>query len=204
MTIYKIAFLCVAAGALATGISSCSDSKTYAELLSDENMYVNNFLADHRVINSIPEDTVFVSAQDYIDQGYSSEEALLLAPYYRLDEDGMLYMQVVDPGTPDNKATYNQLIYFRYTRYNLAGYSDGEFASSAGNDDVLNGDAYFRYGNFEIGTSYSYGTGVQMPLAYLPIDSKVNIVIKSQYGAPDEMSYVIPYLYNMRYFKPKI
>lgn len=190
MNIFKT--LCVAAACtmLGLGAVSCNDGKTYAELLNDETMYVNRFLADQRVVNSIPSDTIFEYGPN--------------APYYRLDEDGMLYMQVIDPGTPGNKAEYNDLIYFRYTRYNLSQYIDGVLTSSAGNDEVLNGDASFRYGNYNIGTSYTYGTGIQAPLLYLPVDCQVNLVVKSQNGAPDEMSYVIPFLYSIRYFRPKI
>ena len=177
-----------AAAALLT--SSCSDSKTYAELLNEENAYTNAFLADQRVINYIPEDTVFITGED--------------APYYRLDEDGQLYMQVIDAGTPGNMAKTDELIYYRYTRYPLSAYVDGKFSYSEGNDGAMGGNYSFRFGNYEINSSYSAGPGVQMPLSYLPVDCKVKLVIKSQYGRPGEMSAVQPYLYSLRYYRPKI
>ncbi len=176
--------------ALVLSLSSCDDDKTYAELLTDENKYVNTYLADQHVINGIPADTVFETGPD--------------APYYRLDDDGNLYMQVVDPGTPGNTVAYNELIYFRYTRYPLSTYTNGEFTASEGNDDVLNGNYSFRYGNFDIASSYNYGSGIQTPLAYLPIDAVVNIIVKSQYGFPGEMANVQPFLYSIRYYRPKI
>ena len=142
-----------------SAFTACSDDETYAELLQKENMNVNRFLADHRVINEIPADTVFETGED--------------APYYRLDEDGNLYMQVLDAGTKGDTVEYNELI-------------------------------YFRFNNYQTNSSYQNGVGVQMPLRYLPVDCEVNIVIKSQYGSPSEMSYVIPFLYNIRYFRPKI
>ncbi len=175
---------------LSAFVSSCSDGKTYAELLTDENHYVNAFLADQRVVNSIPADTVFEYGEN--------------APYYRLDEDGNLYMQVIHPGTPGEKVQYNEVVYFRFTRYNISTYSDGSFGAYDGNDEVLGGNYSFRFGNYELNSSYSFGSGIQTPLQYLPIDAQVNIVIKSQYGMPSEMSNVIPYLYSIRYFKPKI
>ncbi|MCM1032606.1 MAG: DUF4827 domain-containing protein [Odoribacter sp.] len=181
----------IAAVALATGITSCSDDRTYAELLNDENAYVNIFLADQRVINEVPADTVFEYGPD--------------APFYRLDEDGQLYMQVIDPGTKDNRAKYDEQIYFRFTRYAISTYNDGEFGQQEGNDAVLNGNLSFRYNNYQISSSYDFGAGIQAPLQYLPVDCIVNIVIKSQWGMPDEMSYVQPYLYkNLRYYRPKI
>lgn len=183
-------FLTVSVALAAITLPSCDDDKSYAELLTDENHYVNAFLADQRVINEVPADTVFEYGPD--------------APYYRLDEDGQLYMQVIDPGTPGNRVKDDEQIYFRYTRHNLANYKDGEFGDSSGNDDVLNGNFSFRYNNFQISSSYNYGPGIQTPLAYLPVDCVVNIIIKSQYGMPSEMSYVIPFLYNLRYFRPKV
>ena len=39
--------------------TSCSEGKSYAELLNEENMYTNNFLADQIVELEIPADTVF-------------------------------------------------------------------------------------------------------------------------------------------------
>ena len=42
----------------ALGIVSCSDNKSYAELLTDETKNVNAFLANQKVINEIPEDSI--------------------------------------------------------------------------------------------------------------------------------------------------
>ena len=178
--------------AAATALTSCNDDQSYADLLTKENQSTNVFLADQRVINEIPTDTnfVFQTGPD--------------APYYRLDEDGQLYMQVINPGTQDNMVKNDEQIYFRYTRYSLVYYIDGELMMSEGNDDVLNGNFSFRYGNFQVNSSYQYGPGVQTPLAYLPVDCEVNIIIKSQYGMPAEISYVTPFLYSLRYFRPKI
>lgn len=179
----------IALVAAAVSTASCSDSKSYAELLTDENHLVNVFLADQRVINSVPEDNKFETGPN--------------APYYRLDEDGNMYMQVIDPGTPGDTAVANELLYFRFTRYDMRSYADGKFSSAEGNDDVLGGNCAFRYGNYELSSSYSYGVGVQQPLQYLPVDARVNIIIKSQYGMPNEMSNVVPWLYSIRYFRPK-
>lgn len=184
-------FIAPALALLALCMGSCEDGKTYSELLDEETEAVNLFLADQRVIDHIPADTVFETGPD--------------APYYRMDEDGNLYMQVVDPGTKGNMAKSNELLYFRFTRYRVATYNvaDKTFGYSEGNDAVLGGNYSFRYGNYEITSSYNYGTGIQVPLNYLPVDCRVNIVVKSEYGMPSEQSAVIPWLYQMRYYRPK-
>lgn len=183
-------FSCLAATAImALTMTSCSDSKSYAELLTEENHYVNNFLADQRVVNTIPTDSTF------------NFEVGEDAPYYRMDEDGNLYMQVISKGTPGNYAKSDQVIYFRYVRYPLNQYVGGELNGGMGNvDDMSYQNTWFRFDNYSLQSSYQWGTGVQKPLQFLPIDCEVNIVIKSQYGFYEEMSYVVPFLYKIRYY----
>lgn len=176
-------------------LPSCEDTKSYAELLNDENRATNVFLADHVVVDGIPADNKFITVQDKGD----------LAPYYRLDEEGDVYMQVVSPGTPGNMATSDQLIFLRFMRYNIFNYKDGNLGAPSGNDsDLTNGSASFRFDNFQVYSSYQWGKGIQMPLKYLPIDAQVNVLIKSQSGLYSEVANVQPYLYQARYFKSQI
>lgn len=190
MKIFRnIAIAAVALFGLA--LSSCDDTKSYAELLNDETRYVNTFLANQRVINEIPADTVFETGTN--------------APYYRLDEDGTMYMQVIDAGTKGNKVKADELIYFRFTRYSLYNYKGGTLTGGVGNESDLGySNTSFRYGNYQLQSSSQWGAGIQYPLALLPVDCEVNIVIKSQYGLTNEIAEVVPYLYHLRYFRPKI
>lgn len=168
--------------------SSCSDKKSYADLLNEEDHAVNYFLAQHRVINEIPEDSVFEYGAD--------------APYYRIDEDGNVYMQVIEPGTKSDKAVDDELIYFRYTRYNLNLYMrENEWIGDGNSNDMTGSPTSFRFNNFTLSSSSAYGAGIQMPLHYLGIDCEVNVVIKSQYGLSAEIASVVPFMYNLRYFR---
>lgn len=176
--------------ALTIFAASCKDTKSYAELLNDEAHYVNMFLANQRVINEIPADTVFE---------YGTK-----APYYRLDEDGNLYMQVINPGTPGNKAVADELIYFRFTRFSLYNYQGGNLTGVGNESDLSFENTYFRFGNYQLASSSQWGSGIQYPLALLPVDAEVNIVIKSQLGLTNEIAEVVPYLYHLRYYRPKI
>lgn len=180
---------------IATALAACDDTKSYAELLDDEDVYVNNFLANQTVELVAPD-----NAEDFL----TGPDA----PYYRIDEDGMLYMQVLNAGTPGGQMVEdNEQVYFRYTRYALSGYTstlgdDGVYAGTLpvgeGNNTALN-PCWFRYNNYQIASSYTWGVGVQAPLKYFPVDCEINIVIKSQMGPTDEMADVVPYLWRLTY-----
>lgn len=186
---FKVLIISVFAAMGMVSMSSCSDGRSYAEMLSDENKIVNVFLADHRVITEVPADTVFETGPD--------------APYYQLDEDGNIYMQVITPGYGP-KAVYDQEVYFRYTRYNMYYYQnpDDEIVGGEGNSQTIEaGNASFRYDSFQLPSSQRWGTGLQMPLKFLPLNCEVNLVIKSTLGITSEIGSVMPYLYNVRYYK---
>ncbi len=190
----KIKTLLIALGAvIAAALTACDDTRSYAEMLSDENKSVNMFLVDHKVIGYEKRDSTFQFE-------YGPD-----APYYQIDEEAQIFMQVIDPGTPDNRVKYDQLVYMRFQRYNLNYYKDGELPDGSGNNsDLTNGSASFRFNNFQAQSSSQWGEGVQVPLIYLPLDCEVNLIVKSQMGRYDEISTVIPFLYNLRYFKSQI
>ena len=65
----KSKLMAIAAIVACVSIQSCSDKKSYAELLEDENKAVNVFLSDHKVVGSLPADNKFETGDN--------------APYYR-------------------------------------------------------------------------------------------------------------------------
>ncbi|MDE5724229.1 MAG: DUF4827 domain-containing protein [Paramuribaculum sp.] len=176
--------------ALSTVGTACDDDKSYAELLEEENKAVNLYLSDQKIETTLPEDNNFITGED--------------APYYRLDNDGNVFMQVVKKGDGE-MAKSDQLIYFRFMRYNLTSYDGVNAMPGEGNSDyVEGGNMSFRYQNFKLESSSAWGMAIQMPLEYLPINSEVRLVVKSQYGWTSEISSVQPYLYHLRYYKSQI
>ena len=82
-------------------LAACKDSKSYNELLDEEDKAVNSFLANQKVELAVPADTVFETGEN--------------APYYRLDEEGNVYMQVINTGDrKNNKSETGENIYFQY------------------------------------------------------------------------------------------
>ena len=175
------------------GFFSCENNRSYAELLNDERQSCNAFLCNFRLAD-VPADSVFEVGEN--------------APFYKLDPDGNVYMQVLKAGDrKNNKARTSQTIYFRYTRYNLNYWynNDHAWTSSGGNaDDMSAATTSLQYNDFSRQSSVEWGAGIQMPLHYLGIDCEVNLIVKSQYGRSDEISYVIPFFYHLRYFPIKL
>lgn len=194
MKIHNRILSIIALGAtIAASFASCDDGKSYAELLTDETHAVNAFLSNHRVQLGIPE-------YDEIETGAD-------APFYRLDEEGNVYMQVLSKGNKDMMIKDDDLVYFRFTRNSLFLYdvATGEFPEEGwGNsEDLTVGSASFRYNNYTLTSSSQWGSGLQLPLSVLGLGCRVNLVIKSQYGLSNEISQVVPfYYYDVRYFPP--
>lgn len=173
-------------------LASCKDSKSYSELLNDEEKSINSFLAHQKVLKQIPADTVFQTGAD--------------APYYQIDDNGNVYMQVLKAGDrTNNRAQEGETIYFRFGRISINRWSAGYEDAPSGNfGDLSYSSTSFRFSNEEANYDYTkYGYGVVLPLAFVGIDSEINLLIKSRKGPYSEIADVVPYLYNIRYFKSK-
>lgn len=167
---------------------SCSESESYSDMLRDEEHAVNWWLAQRRVSASVPADSVFECGPD--------------APYYRMDEDGHVYMQVINPGSK-KRPVKGDRVYFRFMRTNIKNLYDGVPTEPEGNADSFGGSAptSIIYGNTELTSSTMYGEGIQVPLDYLGYDCEVNLVLKSYQGFIADQTECVPYVLNIRYFK---
>ena len=65
-------------------LTACNEDQSYADRLNNERNAVNAYLANHRVVMSVPEDSVFEVGEN--------------APFYRVDADGNVYMQGLKAG----------------------------------------------------------------------------------------------------------
>lgn len=169
---------------------SCNDGKSYAELLDEETAAINRYLADQRVIGHVPADSIFEVGEN--------------APFYKMDEDGNVYMRVIETGDMNNRAEYDDVIGFFFTRYDLDEYVNGTLPPGSGNANDLMYSLSFRYKNYNSSGSSEWGSGIQLPLNYLGNGCNVDLVIRSQYGPSSEISTVVPFLYNVRYYKTQL
>lgn len=176
-----------------TLLTACNNGESYTDRLNAERNATNAYLAGCRVVNKVPADTVFEVGSD--------------APFYRIDNEGQVYMQVLRAGDRINdRAKKGETIYFRFTRSNLESwYSTGVMEVNTSNENDVSQDAtYFIYKDFTLPVSAQWGYGLQLPLNFLGVECEVNLVIKSQYGFTSEISYVMPFLYHVRYFHSQI
>ncbi len=188
----KFKLIAILSGLMALmSFSSCGDDKSYADLLKDERFASNSFLSNYEIIDEIPSDTLFEVGEN--------------APYYKIDPDGNVYMQVLIADSKENRPKTNQPVYFRFMRLDLLYlYTSGVYFWEGNAENMMADPTFFLYDNYTLDSSSYYGYGLQMPLKYLGVNSKVNLLVKSQYGFSNEISNVIPYLYNITYYPSMI
>lgn len=176
---------------LGFAMTSCDDTESYSDLLNEQEKAVNWYLADQKVELELPADSVsFITGKD--------------APFYKLDEDGNVYMQVIDKGDLDDKVKNSDIVYFRFMRKNIrALYMDMEANWEGNADDMGFSNTYFVYGNTLLNTSRQFGQGIQKPLQFLGYNSEVNLVLKSLEGFQEDETVCLPYIINIRYFRPE-
>lgn len=185
---YLINLLILSAGMLI--FTGCDDTESYSDLLNLQEKACNWYLADKKVELEIPSDSVsFITGKD--------------APFYKLDEDGNVYMQVVRADFKE-KVKSGDLVYFRFMRKNILSLYEGIDVSWQGNSDDMSGsNTYFVYGNTVLNSATMWGQGIQWPLRFLGFNSEVNLVLKSIEGFQDDETNCYPYIINLRYFKPE-
>ena len=123
-------------------LCACNNDQSYADRLNEERNAVNSYLSNHRVEMKIPKDSVFEVGEN--------------APFYRVDPDGNVYMQVLNAGDRKNdKAMKSEPIYFRYSRYNLATwYADGTWTVYSGNETAMDAQSCsFNYADYTLPSS---------------------------------------------------
>lgn len=189
----KIITKILAPAMLLTALAACEKTESYSELLRDEEKAVNWYLSTQKVVVDIPEDGNFLIGAD--------------APYYKLNEEGTVYMQIIDRGDVapgDERPEEGDKVYFRYMRCDIRTLMAGGKPTWNGNADNFGtsmGVTFFIFGEKYLTSSLQYGTGLQEPMKYVGYNSEVNLVMKASQGFTNESSQCIPFLYNVRYFK---
>lgn len=169
-------------------VVSCDKSESYADLLRDEEQAVNWYLSGENIATEVPADSIFETGEN--------------APFYKMDEDGTVYMKVLDAGDLNDRPKENDRVFFRYNRMNLKNLHELGIEIWTGNSsDLGTPSSSFIFDNYKLPTTYQYGTGIQLPLKYLGYNSRVRLVLKAQSGFNADQTACLPYLYDVRYFR---
>lgn len=175
---------------LLLSLASCENTKSYSELLKEETEAVNWYLAQNKVVTSVPEDSVFILGDD--------------APFYRMNADGTVYMRVINPGDKEKRPKKGDTVFFRFMRKNINYLYQGMTVAGEGNAENMNSSlngTSLVYGNTTLTSTTQYGEGLQVPLGYLGYDCEVDLIVKSTMGFTSDISNCIPYVFNIRYFR---
>ncbi|MBR5241214.1 MAG: DUF4827 family protein [Muribaculaceae bacterium] len=184
-------------------LSGCNKTVTYAELLEQERESISKFLKYGGVYTAdLPGDV-----SQILESGNPNIVSNQV-PFYKLQND--VAMQVVDKGN-GRKIKAGDRVYFRFLRVNLNTWADAPYQISM--FDLNNGgvgnwyykenyDYYFDYvEDYSVVTSqyYTYGLGIEYPLAHIYDGARVYLVVPSKVGFSESVSSVVPYLYLIEY-----
>lgn len=157
---------------------------TREELEEREQYFIVSALAGKTVVNTLPTLNNFEIGAN--------------APFYKIADNA--YMQIVQLGY-DGTPKKGDTVYFRFTRYRLIDYINGELGKGEGNaESLIQSAASFVIGSSSP-SSTQWGIAIPKPMELgLPYGTQVNMIIGSSAGFEDEIAYYEPYFYSVRYF----
>lgn len=188
MRIKKLIFH-ISAVVLLLSATGCEKTKSYSEMLKDEEQACNWYLAQNKIVVDIPKDSVFQTGQD--------------APFYKMNSEGTLYMKVITAGDRNKIPENGDRVYFSFMRQNIQSLMNGYIDEDVweGNaENMAYGSTSFLLGETILTSSIKYGNGIQIPVTYLGYYSEVMLVVKSLEGFTDDQTNCTPYVYKVRYF----
>lgn len=158
---------------------------TSEDLRNRENRAIKKYISQFRVIDAVPDVKDIQTGSD--------------APYYKLDVDGKIYMQVLKIGN-GSVPEYGDKIYFRFDRYNLIYFLEhGHLGDPSGNiSDISLSATSFILNDVDS----QWGSAIQMPMLLgLPLGSEVYLVVASDLGFTNEIANITPFLYKVMYLR---
>ncbi|MGI6218574.1 MAG: DUF4827 domain-containing protein [Bacteroidaceae bacterium] len=202
--------------------ASCDDTKTYADLLEDEENYINDFIAarGYRIIN----ENDFDPARKMADNEFVLFSASGL--YLHIDSlgEGPTLYHVLDSLTKVNTG-YRMQITVRFLEYSLSAndtivtnfYTNASpeqfyYAKGSSTSGYSSSNTYYTYGSFFASDDQTetatlmrtyYGTAVPggwlLPLQYVGDGGRVKIIVPSDLGHTSAQANVLPYYYEIYY-----
>lgn len=165
---------------------------TYEDLLLQEQTAIDEYL--HSISATL--------APLPTDGKYQVGENAAFYTFVGAQGKGTVYMRILELGNQGVAKTGDK-VYFRFLRWNILNwYLTGNIGEGQGNGATIYPEPLWFDLGIDNEASNQWGKGIQLPMAIgLPYGSKVELIVPSQLGLSDEVNYVIPYLYEIQYFK---
>lgn len=183
---------------LAVGFSfqACDDTKTYAEMLEEEDDAIADFINKEGI--------KVISQTEFFDN--DSVTDVEKNEFVQLSSG--VYMQIVDKGSdnPADTVKNNDLVLVRFMEYSLLDkdttlsnltlpYLVDEFKYTASSSSIagifIQGLMYMAYGYTAV------PAGWLVPLPYIRDKAHVRLIVPSKMGHQSAMQYVYPYYYDI-------
>lgn len=202
--------------------ASCDDTMTYADMLEQEEDYINDFIASRGI--SVVSESRFDPSRPMADNEYVLFAADGL--YMHIDSlgHGPTLYHVLDSLTKENSG-YRMQITVRFLEYSLSlqdtvvtnFYTNGSpeqfyYAKGAASSGYSSSNTYYTYGSFFASDDQTetatlmrtyYGTAVPggwlVPLQYVGDGGKVKLIVPSEMGHTSAQANVLPYYYEVQY-----
>ena len=195
----KLVLLFLSLLAFSFAFQACDDSKTYAEMLEEEDDAIAAFIRDNDI--QVISQTEFFNNDSTTDVNKNE--------YVQLSSG--VYMQIVDKGSDNLADTVknNDLILVRFMEYSIL-----DKDTSLSNLNSVETVDEFKYtitsssiaAIFTQGYMYSvYGPSVPagwlVPLPYVRDMAHVKLIVPSKMGQSTAMQYVYPYFYDIKKYQ---
>lgn len=196
----KLVLLFLSLLAFSFAFQACDDSKTYAEMLEEEDDAIAAFIRDN--------DIQVISQTEFFNNDSTTDVSK--NEYVQLSSG--VYMQIVDKGSDNLADTVknNDLILVRFMEYSIL-----DKDTSLSNLNAVETVDEFKYtvtsssiaGIFmKGGFMYSYyGSSVPagwlVPLPYVRNMAHVKLIVPSKMGHSTAMQYVYPYFYDIKKYQ---
>ena len=181
---------------LAVGFSfqACDDTKTYAEMLEEEDDAIADFINKEGI--------KVISQTEFFDN--DSVTDVEKNEFVQLSSG--VYMQIVDKGSDNPADTVKNLVLVRFMEYSLLDkdttlsnltlpYLVDEFKYTASSSSIagifIQGLMYMAYGYTAV------PAGWLVPLPYVRDKAHVRLIVPSKMGHQSAMQYVYPYYYDI-------
>lgn len=195
----KLVLLFLSLLAFNFAFQACDDSKTYAEMLEEEDDAIAAFIRDN--------DIQVISQTEFFNNDSTTDVSK--NEYVQLSSG--VYMQIVDKGSDNLADTVknNDLILVRFMEYSIL-----DKDTSLSNLNSVETVDEFKYtitsssiaAIFTQGYMYSvYGPSVPagwlVPLPYVRDMAHVKLIVPSKMGHSTAMQYVYPYFYDIKKYQ---